>query len=215
MHFHGTSVSMFQFPTADVPGIKRQRPALNELSQEKKGVDFCGLKKYLNVAGYKLSVKGAYYPIQRVNVSEQLLTQLKTCFTEEKHIEYQWLTNVATLIGTTVEISSSAISEVNISWTKFHIAKMRSGTDSRNKSFTINILLLVINYNSNDSNLQAQVMNSAKEYTKYLNEDQTVAGGCSDQPLYAWKKKIQWKFPLFSRVLLCNDGWTAHRTTTA
>ena len=124
MHFHGTSVSMFQFPIADVPGIKRQRPALNELSQKEKDVGFCVLEKYLNVDGYKLSVKGAYYPIQRVNVSEQLLTQIKTCFKEEKHIEYQWLTNVATLIGTTVEISSSAISKVNISWTKFHIAKM-------------------------------------------------------------------------------------------
>ena len=102
MHFHGTSVSMFQFPTADVPGVKRQRPALNELSQ-KKDVNFCVLEKYLNVAEYKLSVKGAYHSIQRVNVSEQLLEQIKTCFTEEKHIEYQWLTYLATLIGTTVK----------------------------------------------------------------------------------------------------------------
>jgi hypothetical protein len=35
-------------------------------------------------------------------------------------------------------------------------------------------------------------MNIAKDYTWFLNPSQTAVG-CSDQPLYSLKKKIQWK----------------------
>ena len=38
-------------------------------------------------------------------------------------------------------------------------------------------------------------MNVAIQYTRYLNEGQGTAVGCSDQPLYAWKKKLQWAYP--------------------
>ena len=31
-------------------------------------------------------------------------------------------------------------------------------------------------------------------YTRYLNEGQVTAVGCSDQPLYAWNKKLKWAY---------------------
>ena len=44
-------------------------------------------------------------------------------------------------------------------------------------------------------------MEVAIQYTKYLHKGQGTAIGCSDQPLYAWKKKLQWAYPLqFSKM---------------
>ena len=37
-------------------------------------------------------------------------------------------------------------------------------------------------------------MKTSIEYTQYLNPGQ-IAVGCSDQPLYALKKTIQWAYP--------------------
>jgi hypothetical protein len=56
---------------------------------------------------------------------------------------------------------------------------------------TVATNLPVIYHSTNDVKFQYHIMNIAKDYTLYLNPSQTAVG-CSDQPLYALKKKIQW-----------------------
>ena len=81
---------------------------------------------------------------------------------------------------------------VSVSYTKHHLEKCR---DLNEKTAAINSILPLINCSSNDINFQAHAMNIAIHYTRYLNEGQGAAIGCSDQPLYAWKKKLQWSYP--------------------
>ena len=74
-----------------------------------------------------------------------------------------------------------------LSWTAHHANMDRS--DHHNIA-TINTTFPVIYH----VNFQYHIMTIAKEYTSYLNSEQTTVG-CSDQPLYALKKNIQWACP--------------------
>ena len=56
---------------------------------------------------------------------------------------------------------------------------------------TIAVTLPVTYHVTNDVKFQRHIMKIAKSYISYLSSSQTAVG-CSDQPLYALKKKIQW-----------------------
>lgn len=56
----------------------------------------------------------------------------------------------------------------------------------------VQTVLPVIHHPSNDANFQAHFMRVTIDYTRFLNPNQKTAVGCSDQPLYAIKKKLQW-----------------------
>ena len=82
-----------------------------------------------------------------------------------------------------------------ISWTAFHIED-KSGTQKTALETydTINSILPSINHKVNTVDFQYHVMVLNIRYTKYLNPSQTAVS-CSDQPLYALKKVIQWSYP--------------------
>lgn len=83
------------------------------------------------------------------------------------------------LIGRDEEVTHTDV--LSVSYTKHHLDQCR---DVRDKTPAINSTLPLIKAASNDINFQAI------QYTRYLNEGQGTAVGCSDQPLYAWKKKL-------------------------
>ena len=66
--------------------------------------------------------------------------------------------------------------------------------DPERKEISISAVLPLIDHASNTVEFQYHIMSTAKEYTQYINPSQTTVG-CSDQPLYAIKKKIQWACP--------------------
>ena len=59
---------------------------------------------------------------------------------------------------------------------------------------TINTILPVVDQVSNDVDFKFHVTKLVMEYMNYINPGQTTVG-CSDQPLYALKTKIQWSCP--------------------
>ena len=192
LHFHGTEVTILQFPSEENQGTEGLRPKFSELLESEKKVDFSILDSYTTVTDARLSVKNAFCPIQRVTIPEEFSQELNSCYRENCKTEHHWLNTVCSNILEHSEQFSSSSDAVNmVSWTSFHTKRSR---DSPDKTPTINALLPVIYHISNDINPQAHVMTVAKQYTKFINEEQTTVG-CSDQPLYAWKKKLQWAYP--------------------
>jgi len=82
---------MFQFPTSIGSAITTERPSFTDLNTKESILDLSILDKYKNVFDNAISVMNAFYLIQKVNVPESLLVQMKTCFTEEKKTEFEWL----------------------------------------------------------------------------------------------------------------------------
>ena len=102
----------------------------------------------------------------------------------------KWAEKSVNLIGSDEEVTHTDV--LSVSYTKHHLEQCR---DVRYKTPAINSILPLIKNASNDINFQAHIMTVAIQYTRYLNEGQGTAVGCSDQPLYAWKKKLQWAYP--------------------
>ena len=131
-----------------------------------------------------------HYPIQTVNTSDEFEADLDDVFKLESGNEYRWLDKVAKKSASIQTVADVA----NISWTAFHIADgpQSHGTTSRHE--TINSILPSINHKVNTVDYQHHVMSMNVKFTKFLNPSQTTVS-CSDQPLYAIKKVIQWSFP--------------------
>ena len=114
-------------------------------------------------------------------------------FKLESGNEYRWLNKAAE------ELSNGSLQvggvQPKISWTAFHIED-KSGTQKTapERYDTINSILPSINHKVNTVDFQYHVMLLNMRYTKYLNPSQTAVS-CSDQPLYALKKVIQWSYP--------------------
>ena len=96
-----------------------------------------------------------------------------------------------------------------ISWVSHHTGKHR---DTSDQIKTIVGRLPLIDHYSNDIDLQAHLMKIAMDYTLYLNLHQGRAIGCSDQPLYAWKKKTPMGFSrcIFKVCLFFYSWWVAY-----
>ena len=74
-------------------------------------------------------------------------------------------------------------------------------------------ILPSINHKVNTVEFQYNLMVLNMRYTKYLNPSQTAVS-CSDQPLYALKKVIQWSYPeIFLEKNLCIFRTSAHRAS--
>ena len=76
-HWHGSGVSVLQFPTEDNPGTVRLRPPFKNLSDEEKVLDFSILDSYTNVHDCNLSVKTAPYPKENVEILLNFYDDLK------------------------------------------------------------------------------------------------------------------------------------------
>ena len=183
-HFHGTSVSVLQFPKSDRLGIERLRPIFSDLQPNEIILDLSVLDSYTNVLPSNLSVKRAHYPIQLINIPDKFENDLEQSFKDGISQEVEFLNVVGSQIN---ELSTD-----NTSWVSHHVGKAR---DRSNYNKTIVGRLPLIDHVSNDIHLQAHIMKISIDSTKYLNVGQRKAIGCSDQPLYACKKKLQWANP--------------------
>ena len=180
-HFHGTGVTVLQFPTSETPGELRFRKNFSELSDsEKMNGHYLALNEFVNVKTVdKLSA--VVYPILTINnIYEEHFDKLKLEHLNEENI---WLEKSAEAVGN---------DDVEpLSWTSFHSKEER---DKFEDNTTINVLLPLINHKSNTVDTQMHVMMTAMDYTQYLNPGQ-ITVGVADQPLYAIKKQIQFAYP--------------------
>ena len=81
-HFHGSSVSILQFPTTDKPGIVRVRPSFSDLSAEDQVLDLTTLDSYTKVPESKLSIKNAPYPEEKTEIPQKLYDDLEDCLSK-------------------------------------------------------------------------------------------------------------------------------------
>ena len=197
-NFHGSSISILQFPTTENKGTCRERIPYQQLSDMDKRIDTSVVDNFTNVRPVSINLKNSYYPIQTVCLPEDFEPKLLHCYKENFLAELKWSSKVANAAVADHQLLESQEAQENqskLSWTAHHAGCQRSPQNE----ITISAILPLIDYTSNTIEFQYHIMCIGKEYTAYINPSQTTVG-CSDQPLYAIKKKIQWacpqKFPL-------------------
>ena len=136
-----------------------------------------------------------FYPLQTVNTSDSIESDLEKMKHDQLNNEEAWLIEASQVIEDTATV-------LPVSLTAHHEGKARDQSENIN---TINVPLPLIDYKSSTIELQFHLMKIAVEYTQYLNPGQ-VAVGCSDQPLYALKKMIQWAHPDLFLKYFCFMG---------
>ena len=188
-HFHGTAVSILQFPTLLETGEVRFRKPFPLLVDSEKHCASQAMDTYLSVPSESqvnsTLAEVARFPIQTTNFDDLFQKELNCAYKIGVKEEDDWLYAICNTFYPEDESTDS------VSWTAFHGNKKRDKTENQ---ITINAILPVIDHVSHSKELQYHVMKTSVEYTNYLNPGQ-VTVGCSDQPLYALKKTIQWSCP--------------------
>ena len=103
-HFHGSSVTVLQFPTEEEPGVNRIRPSYEALSEEERLVDISVLDSFTEVVDGNYSVKNAICPIQTINIPEQLAKEVTESFYVGLNLkeEMKWAEKSVNLIGSEI-----------------------------------------------------------------------------------------------------------------
>ena len=185
-HFHGTSISVFQYPSENNPGIALEHTFNDDNSSVSKKL--AGLPKEYSEVNHLPSYTtdlSIYAPLCTINLPPYLET-LPSLEKSTKY-EFQWLDC----------FSTSFTSETCDSWSKHHasFARRKCGISG------INAIMPMINKVVHTLETQYHVMNLNKKSTSFLNPGQTPVDTC-DQPVYALTKTIQWKFPLDFGILV-------------
>ena len=187
MNFHGTSVSIFQFPDGNNGDLRFCRPYAELSDDEKKEQHCTALREFM-------TVKEVHIPNKVANpTSSKLFTKddektLEAEFDKGIQDENMWLSTVCQYLKNNPS-ENQAIKP--LSWTAYHEIKKRD--QGLNNKTTI-VIFPVLTETTHTIEVQYHLMNIAVSYTQYLNPSQTAIGS-SDLPLYALKKNIQWARP--------------------
>lgn len=190
-HFHGTSITLLQFPTETSPGSVKEKQKLIDISDRQGIDDSIALKRYLNIQTYLSSAQKVYSPLQLVNNDMVFEAEVTVCFDQGKAEELDWGYLVASKIRLQQTPVITSSTDEAASWTAHHLLKSRRMHDPKK---TVNCMLPVIDHVVHEKALQLHLMNITLDYTEYLNPGQTAVS-CGDQPLYALKKQILWECP--------------------
>ena len=89
-HFHGSSVTVLQFPTIAEPGLEKVRPSYEALLDEVKVPDLSIVDYFTEVSDSNYNVKNAVCPITTVCVPEQFVENVKDIFEMGIKDELDW-----------------------------------------------------------------------------------------------------------------------------
>ena len=180
-HYHGTSLSVVQFPTIENPGINLENGTQSE--QNKKNSkklaslpgEYISIKKLFKIT--EIIDKRIWAPLCSVNFEDILLfSNLDVAFDEELF----WLNNVQEVFFNFTENTDFP------AWARYHSSFNRGP----NQLVGINTILLLIPEKVNTLQMQGHCnINS----TKALNATQTPIV-ISDQPVYAITKELQYRY---------------------
>jgi len=171
--FHGTSISVFQHPTSDNKGEKRQ-PLQPGQSKIKTVPEL--LSSFTNVRPTYFTTKP--FPPQAQYLAMPGIDLLRTQLIPE----YEWLEKVS--------ITEQFDGDINVTWSAHHASKKRSPT------FEVSIasLMPLLRDEAHSVATIRHVMDRIKETVAFLNPQQ-VPVMAADQPIYAVAKQIQWHWP--------------------
>ena len=176
--FHGTGISLFQFPTQENVGLQRSAISI----QDSFGVQHTLPDIYTNVPAVVCDTKSLTVPERSFdNMYESTGATLQ----EAKDKENDWITTaIALLCKDNLEVGE------NVTWAAYHASNM---SDPINPP-VINALLPLFYNKAASLAMIKHGMNVIMAATSHLNPGQ-VAVMAVDQPLFALAKFIQWKFP--------------------
>lgn len=178
--FHGTGISIFQFPSSQSPGLD-QEPL--RISSQKTGAHSSGPilpRSYTFVppVGRSLVTQPPVKDVQPVATNS---------FDEEKRHEQAWMTAV----HDTLYMECDTDKRTPVMWSSYHAA--RSDTVGQPEKGT-EALLPLFHEKAATPEMIRHGMKVVKETTEHLNPHQ-VPVLVVDQPLYDLAKKMQWTFP--------------------
>lgn len=183
MNFHGTSVSIFQFPDGDCGDLRFRRP-YTDLSDEEKKEHHCpALSEFMTVKEIQIASK-VLCPTSSNLFTKDDEKRLKAEFEKGMQEENMWLGSVCQGLKPNPPGNQDVRA---LSWAAYHENKKR---DQGSNNKTTIVILPVLTDASHTNEVQYHLMKIAVSYTKYLNPSQTAVGS-SDLPLYALKKNIQ------------------------
>lgn len=174
--FHGTGISIFQFPSPQKPG-SGQEDLRFDTAKGMKGPILPQSYTFVPPVGRNLVTQPPCKDVQPMRVS--LVNE------ETKH-EDSWMSAVHDTLYT-----DSAMDRTQVMWSAYHAARSDVvGKPEKN----IEALLPLFHEKASTPEMIRHGMKIVKDVTEHLNPHQ-VPVLVVDQPLYDLAKKVQWTFP--------------------
>lgn len=194
--FHGTGISLFQFPTKDNPG--EERPPITLAPS--------GTRKH-NLPNSYAIVPAVALKTTDVAVSRHLslnTESTQSCLEEALSEEEAWVDHALLLLE-----KEDLVNEDKIVWAAHHALQQLPLEDPP----SVCALLPLFSEKSSTPSMIKHGMNVQREAIAHLNPGQ-IPVTTFDQPLFALAKYVQWKWPATHgehMYVCCYAGWPAHR----
>lgn len=178
--FHGTGISIFQFPSSQTPGLDQECLRINAQQRGARSSEPILPRSYTFVppVGRNLVTQPPVKDVQPVATSS---------FDEEKQHDQAWMTAV----HDTLYVDSDTEKRTPAMWSSYHAA--RSDTVGQPEK-GIEALLPLFHEKAATPEMIRHGMELVKKTTEHFNPHQ-VPVLVVDQPLYDLAKKMQWTFP--------------------
>ena len=176
-HFHGTSICAFQTVKSVDDGIARCSSENDLVSTVS---DFSLPQSYTHVPTLLKTCKKYSCALPTINIPEDIWCEL--ILKDYQNEEVIWMENFLSAKTTAKHAQSS-----------YHALK-RVPTPTLSNSSIFTLLNDVVH----TPDMQHHLIKLCIEYTNTLNPQQVTAGDCSDQPICALSKIIQWKYLKFA-----------------
>ena len=170
--FHGTSISLFQYPTSDNKGEKLEPFQIRDHS----------VKKVPELPDSYTNVRPAAFPSKNPSPPRANTTATTHLPKLQLSNEFEWLEKVS--------LTQNIESNISLNWSAHH-ASMNRGLAFE---ASITALLPLLREQAHSVATVRHVMDKVKETLTYLNPDQ-IPVITADQPIYAVLKQIQWQWP--------------------
>ena len=178
--FHGTGISIFQFPSSDQPGVRREPVRFDSAARE------------VSTSGSILPRSYTYVPpvgrsLITIPSTRQPQSQPVNSFDDEMQTEQGWMNAVHETLHTEAGDESC----VPIMWSSYHAARSDVVGQCRQ---SLEALLPLFHEKAATPDMILHGMELVRKTTRYLNPHQ-IPLLVVDQPLYDLSKKMQWTFP--------------------
>ena len=175
--FHGTGISVFQFPTESQPGERRPPLLIPPTGTEQHALP----EHFANVPQVELKTNSISVP-EYVSTSSLQKIDIEAAM----QAEGQWVIHAVSKLD-----KETVSTEDSLAWAAYHSSKHQRTTDLP----AITALLPLFYEKANTPAMVKHGMDVLIQAISFLNPGQ-VPVMTLDQPLFALAKAIQWKWPI-------------------
>lgn len=200
--FHGSGISVIQFPSKSNPGTLRPSNPAPPVSR----TDRASLPESFTIVD-AVQLKPSSTNIPESNIVH---VPVEGKLTKAKKSEEEWIEHATSFLG-----KSEVGKEDAVTWAAYHASKQLPDTENQPARTA---LLPLFHEKADSPAMIKHAMNILKSITQYLNPGQIPVLAC-DCPIFANSKYIQWKWPanygedkiiiMFGGLHLEKAMWTA------